>query len=118
MIKRISAEFESPELAETAIKRVKDSINVSSSNIIYNKASDRAVKLRNGTVCTVTPTLFNTHRYFFTSVMESPSTEDIIPEPARDRTAVAYVLCEEQDARNVSSVFNAVGGLNIKIRNS
>lgn len=113
MITRISAEFESPELAELAIKRIKESVDgVHSANIIYNKISDKAVKLKNGTIYTVIPTAVTTHTYF-TAVLESPASEDVILEPMRNRNTTAYIICESHGAENVRAIFNAMGGLKI-----
>lgn len=115
MIMRISAEFDSPELAELAIKRVKESNGngVHSANIIYNKNSDKAEKLRNGTIYTVIPTAVTSHSYF-TAVIESPASEDVIPEPIRSRRTRAYIICDRECSANVSAVLNSMGGLSIK----
>ncbi len=110
---RISAEFESPELAELAVKRVKESVSgVNSTNIIYNRISDKAMRLRNGSIYTIIPTAVTTHNYF-TAVMESPATDDTINEPNRSRKAVACVFCESTSASNVRALLSAMGGLNV-----
>lgn len=114
MISRVTAEFESPELAELAIKRIKESVEyVYSGNIMYNRMSDKAEKLRNGTKYTILPTAFNTRTNFMTAVIESPTSEDIIPEPARNRKTTAYIVCGSGAVDNVVSLMNAMGGLNI-----
>ncbi len=117
MITRISAEFETPELAETAIHRVRESVPVRSASMTYNKASDEAMKLRNGTIWTVLPTAVTSYNYM-TDVMESPASEDIIPEPDRRRNTTAYRMCEEEHIDTVKSVLNAMGGLSIHERMS
>lgn len=114
MITRISSEFESPELAELAIKRVKDSVKeIYSATIIYNKTSDKSVKLRNGTIYTIIPTAVTTHNYI-TAVIESSASEDIIVEPQRNRRTTAYIICDSESVSNISAVLNAMGGLKIK----
>lgn len=115
MITRISAEFETPELAENAIHRVRESVPVRSANMVYNKSSDEAVKLRNGTVWTLLPTAVTSYNYY-TASMESPASEDVIPEPARRRNTTAYIICNDEQTENVKSVLNSMGGLNIKAR--
>jgi len=117
MITRISAEFETPELAETAIHRVRESVPVRSASMTYNKASDEAMKLRNGTIWTVLPTAVTSYNYT-TAVMESPASEDVIPEPDRRRNTTAYIMCEEEHLDKVKSVLNAMGGLSIHERMS
>ena len=117
MITRISAEFETPELAETAIHRVRESISIRSANMVYNKSSDEAVKLRNGTVWTLLPTAVTSYNYC-TAVMEYPATEDVIPEYERRRNTTAYIMCEDEQTENVKSVLNAMGGLNVRERMS
>lgn len=117
MITRISAEFETPELAETAIHRVRESVPVRSASMTYSKASDEAMKLRNGTIWTLLPTAVTSHNYYTASI-ESPASEDVIPEPDRRRNTTAYILCEEEHLEAVKSVLNAMGGLDIHERMS
>lgn len=115
MITRISAEFEAPELAELAIKRIKESVGgVHSGNIIYNKISDRALKLRSGTLYTVIPTAV-TSRNYLTAVLESPASEDVIAEPLRSRKTTAYIVCEAESVDNAKAIFSAMGGLKITV---
>ena len=110
---RISAEFESLELAEMALKRVRDSVSgIFSTHIMYNRRSDKAEKLRGGTLYTIIPTAVTTHNYL-TAVIESPASEDVMDEPSRSRKAHAYVICEKDSSANVRSVFGAMGGMDI-----
>ena len=112
---RISAEFETPDMAEIALKRVKDTVpGVHSTNVIYNKASEQAVKLRHGSIYTIIPTAVTTHTYF-TAVMESPASKDVIEEPKRNRKAVIYVICEKESVENIRAILNSMGGLNISV---
>lgn len=110
---RISAEFESPDLAELAVKRVKESIKgVHSTNIIYNKISDKAMKLRSGSVYTIIPTAVTTHNYI-TAVMESPASENVIREPYRSQKTIACIFCDESSSANARSLLSALGGMNV-----
>lgn len=112
---RISAEFETPDMAEIALKKIKDTVpGIYSTNMIYNKISDRAMELRNGSVYTIIPTAVTTHTYL-TAVIESPASEDVIVEPLRSRKTIIYVICEPESVNNVSSILNALGGLKINI---
>ena len=115
MISRVTAEFETPELAELAMKRVKDSVQfVYSTHMIYSKMSERAQRFSRGTAFSIIPTYFNTHTNFLTAVIESPASKDIIPEPARNRQASACIVCGSAAVDNVIAVLNAMGGLNIR----
>lgn len=112
---RISAEFETPDMAEIALKRIKDTVpGVYSTNMIYNKTSDKAMKLRNGSLYTIIPTAVTTHNYL-TAVIESPASEDVINEPLRSRKTSIYVICEPESVNNISSLLNAMGGLKIHV---
>ncbi|MDE5583800.1 MAG: hypothetical protein K2J08_08850 [Ruminococcus sp.] len=115
MISRISAEFETPELAETAIMRLRSSTNVRSVNMVYNKSAEKATRLQNGTMYTILPTAVTSYNYY-TAVMESPASEDVVSEPERRRNTTVYIVCNEEDSGNVKSVLNAMGGLNVKVR--
>ncbi|MBQ8296182.1 MAG: hypothetical protein IJX77_00185 [Ruminococcus sp.] len=110
---RISAEFETPDLAEIALKRIRDTVQgVYSTNIMYNKTSERAVRLRSGSIYTIIPTAVTTHTYL-TAVMESPASEDVIKEPYRSRKTYLYVICEPESVQNVKAILSAMGGLRI-----
>lgn len=115
MITRISAEFETPELAETAIGRIKESTSIRSANMVYNKTSDEAVRLRNGTMWTLLPTAVTSYNYYTASI-EHPTTEEVILEHERRRNTTVYIMCDDENIDNVKSILNALGGLNIKIR--
>ena len=54
MLSRVTAEFETSELAELALKRARESSkDIYSTEIMYNKRSERAAKLSGGTHFTV-----------------------------------------------------------------
>lgn len=115
MISRVTAEFETPELAEYALSRVRESVEyVYSAKMMYNRFSERASKLGRSTAFSIIPTYYNTHTNFLTAVMESPASKDIIPEPARSRKTTACIVCGSAAVDNVISVLNALGGLNIR----
>ena len=113
MIARVSADFETPELAELAIGKVRGKVgSIYSSGLMYNRRSDEAVKLAGGCIYTVIPTAVTTHNYI-TAVMESPASADLVPEPSRSRKAHIYVICDKSDVPAVRAVFNSLGGLSV-----
>ncbi len=115
MLSRVTAEFESPELAELAIMRVKDSVQyVYSTHMIYNRMSEKALHISRGTTVSLIPTYSNTHTNFLTAVMESPTSKDVIPEPAQNKKTSACIVCGSAAVDNVIAVLNAMGGLNIR----
>lgn len=116
MISRISAEFEGPELAEAAIRRVKQSVNgVYSAKIIYDKNLNNTLKLSHGTICTLIPTYTNNFTNFLTAVTEYPSSEDVVPEISRRTSSKIYIICENDSTKNISAILNAMGGLKIRL---
>lgn len=113
MITRVSAEFETPDMAEIALKKIKETVpGIHSTNMIYNKTSDLALKLRNGNIYTIIPTAVTTHTYL-TAVMESPASEDVIQEPLRSRKTIIYVICESEGVNHIRSLLSAMGALKI-----
>jgi len=113
MAARISAEFETPDLAEFALKRVKSSLEgIHSTNLIYNRSSERAMKLQNGSIYTIIPTAVTSYNYL-TAVMESPAAIDVIKEPYRSQKTIINVICEEESVNNVKSILGAMGGLKV-----
>lgn len=112
---KISAEFESPELAELAVKRIKETTDgIHSSSVIYNKVSDKAMHLRNGNIYTIIPTAVTVYNYLTLS-MESPASEDVVAEPYRSRKAYVSIYCEQSSSANIHAVLNAMGALKISI---
>ena len=115
MISRVTAEFETPELAEYAMRRVRESVDyVYSAKMMYSRIAERSSRLGRSSAFTVIPTYCNTHTNFLTAVLESPTSKDIIPEPARNRKTTACIVCGSAAVDNVISVLNAMGGLNIR----
>ena len=117
MLSRVTAEFETPELAELALKRARESSkDLYSTEIMYNKRSERAAKLSGGTHFTVLPMAPTAYNYV-TAVMESPIDESSVLEPMRRRTAHACIVCSENAVSNVTALLNAMGALNIHSAN-
>ena len=115
MAVRVTAEFETPDLAETALRRIKETTEgIHSTNMIYNKTSNRAMKLRNGSIYTIIPTAVTTHTYF-TATMVSPASEDVISEPQRSRKTRIYIICEPESTGKVRAVLGAMGALDISV---
>ncbi len=110
MLSRVSAEFETPDLAEAAVRKVKERCStVHSAGIISSRTAEKASHLNSGTVYTVIPTAVTSHNYY-TSVLESPAAADVVPEPKRSRKASMYIVCDSMDINNVCAVLNAMGG--------
>lgn len=116
MITRISAKFEAPELAELAVGRVKKSVHgVHSARFAYNRMSNRAEKLRRGSIYTLIPTVSTVHSYnYFTAVMEQPASEDIISEPSRSRITSICLICDQDSSDRICSILHALGGFDVK----
>ena len=84
MLSRVIGEFETQELAELAIMRIRESVgSIYSASTIQSKISANANSLTHGTSYTVLPTAFNTRTNFMSAVMESPVYADDVPEPYR-----------------------------------
>lgn len=111
----ISAEFESPELAELALGRIKSTVSgVHSVRLNYNRISDRAERLRGGEHYTIIPVISTVHSYnFFTAVLEQPASEGVIPEPSRSRSARLSLICEDSGAAQIKSLLHALGAYNV-----
>ena len=115
MIYRVTAKFETPDLAELAIKRVKESVqSVYSANMVYNKMAERAKNSSRRGSFSIIPTYYNTHTNFLTAVMETPAFSDTMPEPVRNTQTSACIVCESAAVDNVIAILNAMGGLEIR----
>ena len=113
MLSRVSAEFETPDLAEAAVRKVREKCkSVHSAGIISNKTAEKASRLQGGRIYTVIPTAVTSHNYY-TSVIESPASKDTVAEPYRRRSASMYIVCDSEDINNVCSVLNSMGGIRI-----
>lgn len=114
MVTRVTAEFESPEAAESALKRVRDNVRgVYSTNFVYNRISDRAQRLSGGMMYTMLPAAITSHNYL-TAVLESPASKDIIPEPHRSRKTTVFIVCDGSGSDKIHSILTDMGGSNIK----
>jgi hypothetical protein len=118
MVTRITAEFENPETAELALKKIRESVSgVYSTNYVYNRESDKAERLRSGNIYTVLPTTAGAVNFtnYLTMVMDSPASDDIIPEPSRSRKTNVFIVCDGNGTEQISSILNSSGGNNIYI---
>jgi hypothetical protein len=107
MISRVIAEFEAPEMAETALRRIKESVEyVYSGNIMYPRSVVRKHFLSRGTNYAVVPNSF-------TSSVADSETELSRPSSGRQKNTTACVICGSGAVENVMAVLNAMGGLNI-----
>ena len=115
MLSRVIGEFETQELAELAVMRIKESVgSVYSAATIKNSISANVKSLTHGTSYTVLPTAFNTRTNFMSAVMESPVYADDVPEPYRRTTTTACIVCGSGSVSSVIAVMNSLGGLNIR----
>jgi hypothetical protein len=115
MVTRITADFETPETAELALKKIRENVGgVYSTNFVYNRESDKAEALRGKDIYTVLPTNAVTSNYL-TMVMNSPASEGIIPEPARSRKTSVFIVCDGRGKDEISAILNSSGGNNIYI---
>ena len=115
MVTRITAEFETPEIAELALKKIRENVRgVYSTNFVYNRESDKAEKLRGGEIYTVLPTAAVSSNYL-TMVMESPASVDVIPETSRRRNTTVFIVCDGNGTDEISSILNSTGGNKIHI---
>lgn len=113
MVTRVTAEFEVPESAELALKKVRENVRgVYSTNYVYNRNSNKAEKLRSGTIYTVMPTAATTYNYL-TAVLESPASKDIIPEPSQSRKTTVFIVCDGSGTHEINSILTSMGGSNI-----
>ncbi|MCQ2468504.1 MAG: hypothetical protein MJ100_01665 [Ruminococcus sp.] len=115
MLSRVIGEFETQELAELAIMRIRESVgSIYSASTIQSKISANANSLTHGTSYTVLPTAFNTRTNFMSAVMESPVYADDVPEPYRRTNTTACIVCGSGSVGEVIAVMNSLGGLNIR----
>ncbi|MDE5764818.1 MAG: hypothetical protein K2I00_07610 [Ruminococcus sp.] len=113
MVTRVTADFESPETAELALKQIRDNVRgVYSTNYVYNRISDKAQKLHGGTNYTILPAAVTSHNYL-TAVLESPATDSVIPEPLRNRKTTVFIVCDGSGTNEIHSILSAMGGNNI-----
>lgn len=113
MVTRITAEFEGPETAEMALKKIRENVRgVYSTNFVYNRESNKAEKLRGATIYTMLPTAATSYNYL-TSVLESPASKDVIPEPSRSRKTTVFIVCDGSGTHTISSILTSMGGNNI-----
>ncbi len=116
MVTRITAEFESPEIAELALKKIRDNVRgVYSTNFVYNRDSDKAEKLRGGNIYTILPTALHPTNNYLTMVMESPASKDVIPEPSHSKKTNVFIVCDGNGTDKISSILSSAGGNNIYI---
>lgn len=114
MVTRVTAEFESPELADIAISRIRQNVKgFCSASTSYSREAVMAERLRHGNVYTILPAAVTSHNYV-TGVMEYPASEDIIPEPYRRTGTAVTVICEESAVKNIRSALISSGALSVK----
>lgn len=115
MISRVTADFESPVLADLAMKRVRESVEyVYSAKMMYHRTGENPTGMSRSSTFSLIPAYYNSHSNYLTDVIGSPASEDIIPARRRYRTTTACIVCGSAAVDNVISVLNAMGGSNIR----
>ena len=105
MISRVIAEFESPELAETAVQRVRESVvYVYSGNIMYPPETVKGHFLSRGENHAVLPVSYSN------SIGTNGNT---VGQVVRRKNTTACVICGSGAVENVMAMMNAMGGMNI-----
>lgn len=113
MVTRVTAEFEAPEIAENALKKIRETVRgVYSTNFVYNRRSNEAEKLRGGTIYTIMPTAVTSKNYL-TGTLFSPASEDVIPEPARSKKTTVFIVCDGSGTDKIHSILSSMGGTDI-----
>lgn len=115
MISRVTADFESPELADLAMKRVRESVEyVYSAKMMYHRIGDNHIRPSRSSAFSLIPTYYNLHSNYLTDVIGSPASDEIIPHKTEKSPATACIVCGSAAVDNVISVLNAMGGSNIR----
>lgn len=106
MISSISAEFETPDHAETALRKIKEHSRGIYSATIRNSPS-KPVRHR------INPAAVNSHG-FMTFTTGNYIDDASIPEPLLRCTANIYIVCERSCTEDIAAVLSALGGLKIQ----
>ena len=115
MISRVTAEFESTEIARFAIKRVKESVDyVYSAKLIYHRIGEKTYIKRQIMDYTNIPLYYNSHSNCLTDVLRDPISNEIVASYHKSISTTACVICGSGAVDNVISVFNSMGGSNIR----
>ncbi|MBR5683725.1 MAG: hypothetical protein IKW96_10735 [Ruminococcus sp.] len=115
MISRVTADFESPELAHMAVKRLRESVEyVYSAKMMYHRIGKNQARTSRSSAFSLIPAYYNSHSNYLTDVISSPVSEDISVSRRRNRTTTACIVCGSAAVDNVISVLNAMGGSNIR----
>lgn len=118
MLIRITGEFETADIAEIVSGRIKSSVSgIRRTGIIYNHEANTLNGFKHKKKFTLLPTAITSQNYF-TAVMESDISVDMIEEPRRRINAYLYIICESESANNVKSLMSAFGGMQIKVSES
>ena len=115
MISRVTADFVNAELAELAMKRVRDSVGyVYSAKMMYNRSTDVILKKSGNSTISLIPTYNNSHNNYLTDVICSTDSSELITRTPKQYCTTACIVCGSAAVDNVISVLNAMGGTNIR----
>ena len=118
MLIRITGEFESSDIAEIVSGRIKRSVSgIRKTGIIYNREAIQYENIAHKTKFTLIPSAITRENYF-TAVVESEISPNIIEEPRQRSKAYLYIICDVNSAMNVKSLMSSYGGINIKASDS
>ena len=111
MISRVTAEFETAEMAEYAMNRVRETVQyVYSAKMIQDKAQS----ISRNNAFSIVPTYYNTHSNVLTSIMDTPVSYESVHMQTPKRKAYSCIICGSAAVDNVIALLNALGGTNIR----
>ena len=115
MISRVTADFANAELAEFAMKRVRDSVGyVYSAKMMYNRSPDAILNKSGNSAFPLITTYYNSHNNYLTDVICSPASSELITREPKKYLTSTCIVCGSAAVDNVISVLNAMGGTNIR----
>ncbi len=111
-LRKIQGEFQSRELAELALWRIRRSVQgVHHTTISSRRIPEQIAGKEQYTILPANPRMQN----YATAVMISEVSDDIFPEPMYRRSAGLMILCEEKNTRNICAIMQSLGAVNLRI---
>lgn len=115
MLSRVTAEFDSSELANIAMKRVKESVEyVYSAKFMYDRLTVNTARKNYNSAFSLIPTYYSSHNNELTDVSGPPASDEAIPVHRKRHVTTACIVCGSAAVDNVISVLSAMGGSNIR----
>ncbi|MBP5432823.1 hypothetical protein [Ruminococcus sp.] len=114
MISRVTADFENIELAELALKRVRDSVGyVYSAKMMYKTSPDVMLKRSGRSAFSLYPTYYNSNINYLKDVIGSSASDEPVTRSKTKYRITTCIVCGSAAVDNVISVLCAMGGTNI-----